>query len=74
MKRKVAAMGRRSGEFSWSMSEKNGRKGIYQGTETTKRPSVPDSCSQRCGFGIPQMLMGEQTLVFRGCKKHTERC
>ena len=50
MKRKVAAMGRQSGEFSWSMSEKNGRKGIYQGTETAKRPSVPTVLANAGGF------------------------
>ena len=37
MKRKVAAKGRRGGEFSWSMSVKTGRKGI---TEALLRPQT----------------------------------
>ncbi len=72
MKRKVAAVGRLGGEFSWSMSVKTGRKRDYRGIGRTANVRFGFVvCLEFSGICSVQMLMRGTNSVFSGKSGNT---
>ena len=74
MKRKVAAMGRQSREFSWSMSVEPGERCLpkHKTAQTYVGATAWLSFSKNpglCSEWIQEDLCGTKSVFFRGCKE-----